>query len=146
MANRYSLGIVGGSGTSGVAQCEFRAGSTDSAWIREIGVFLNAATASTIGLGRPANDGSVAGGTVTLGQTENGAIAAVGGIVTTGWSTSPTAPTNFLRRMGLPAAIGNGIIWTWPNGDGLFVAAGRSLVIWNLATNSVASIYFVWEE
>ena len=141
----YELAVVGGAGTTGVAQAEFRAGA-DPAYIREVGIFLNAATASTIGLGRPANNGSVAGGTVTLGQANvQDDSAAAAGFVTTGWSTAPTVPTQFFRRIGLPAAIGNGIIWTWGE-RGLRVKQATSLVVWNLATNSVASISFVWEE
>jgi hypothetical protein len=145
MASRYELGVNGGAGTIAVAQAELRAISTDSIWVKEIGLFLNAATASSIGLGRPANSGSVAGGTLVLGQATNGGVAAVGGVVTTGWTTAPTAPTIFLRRIGLPAAIGNGIIWTF-QGDGLLVPGGGSLVIWNIAASSIASLYFVWEE
>ncbi len=141
----YELAVVGGSGASGAAQCEFRAGA-DPAYIREIGVFLNAATASTIGIGRPANSGSVAGGTVVLGQAGNqDDAAAVCGIVASGWTTAPTAPAQFFRRIGLPAAIGNGMVFTWGE-RGLRVKQNTSLVIWNLAASSVASIYIVWEE
>jgi hypothetical protein len=141
----YELSVVGGSGSSGAAQCEFRAGA-DPAYIREIGVFLNAATASTIGIGRPANNGSVAGGTVVLGQGGNQDDAnPAGGIVASGWTTAPTAPAQFFRRIGLPAAIGNGMVFTWGE-RGLRVKQNTSLVIWNLAANSVASIYIVWEE
>jgi hypothetical protein len=141
----YELAVVGGAGTNGVAQCEFRAGSAP-AYIREIGVFLNAATASTIGIGRPANNGSVAGGTLAPGQPNNQDDASpVGGIVASGWSTAPTAPTQLLRRIGLPAAIGNGMVFTWGE-RGLRIKQNTSLVIWNLAASSVASIYIVWEE
>jgi hypothetical protein len=139
----YELGIVGGVGTSGVAQCELRAAATDPIYVQEIGIFLNAATASTIGIGRPAN--TPAGGTPVLGQANNQDDAvSVGGVITAGWTTSPTVPTQFLRRFGLPAAIGNGMIFTWPKG--LRVKQGTSIVIWNLATNSITSIYFIWEE
>ncbi len=142
----YELGVVGGVGTSGVAQCELRAASTDPIYIREIGIFLNAATASTIGIGRPANNGSVAGGTLVLGQANNqDDPVATAGLVLTGWTTAPTVPTQFFRRFGLPAAIGNGMIFTWGE-RGLRIKQGTSLVVWNLALNSIASIYFVWAE
>ena len=143
MASRYELGIVGGTASLAMAQCELRAGAADSIWVKEVGVFLNAATASTIGLGKPAN--TPAGGTPVLGQATNGGAAAVGGVVTTGWSTAPTAPTIFYRRMGLPAAIGNGIIWTF-QGDGLLIPVAGSLVVWNVTLGAIASVYWVWEE
>jgi hypothetical protein len=141
----YEVSVAGGAGTIAVAQAELRAAATDAIYVYEVGVFLNAATASTIGLGRPANNGSVAGGTPTLGQANiQDDPVAVGGVTTTGWTTAPTAPTVFLRRIGLPAAIGNGIIWTWPKG--LRVKQSTSLVVWNVAASSIASIYFAFEE
>jgi hypothetical protein len=141
----YEVSVAGGAGTISVAQAELRAAATDSIYVYEIGVSLTAATASSIGLGRPANSGSVAGGTLTLGQANNQDDAvAVGGVVTTGWTTTPTAPTVFMRRIGLPAAIGNGVIWTWPRG--LRVKQGTSLVLWNITASSIANIHFVFEE
>lgn len=141
----YEVSVAGGVGTIATAQAELRAGSADALTVYEIGVTLNAATASTIGLGRPANNGSVAGGTQTLGQANiQDDPVAVGGVVTTGWTTSPTAPSVFLRRIGLPATIGTGIVWTWPKG--LRVKQSTSLVVWNITAASIASIYFVFEE
>ena len=130
--------------TAANAAFEFRAGA-QTCFVYELGLFLNAATASILGLGRPANNGSVAGGTVGVGQNidEDGA-AALAGIVLSGWTTAPTAPTNFMRQIGLPAAIGNGIVWSWPRG--LRVKAARSLVVWNIATSSALRYYVAWEE
>src|ERR1035437_7168186 len=143
MASRYELGITGGVGTSGVASAELRAGSADAIRLKEVGVFLNAATASTLGLGKPAAIG-VTPTSPILGQTSNGGAAAVGATAIA-WGTPPTIPTQFYRRIGLPAAIGNGIIWTF-QGDGLLIPASGSIVIWNLASNSIVTCYFVWEE
>lgn len=138
----YEASVAGASGTIATAQAEFRAASTDACYIYEIGVFLNAATASLIGIGRPANVPS--GGALTLGQAnvQDDPVATAG--ITTTWTTAPTAPTVFQRRIGLPAAIGNGIAWTWPTG--LRVKQSTSLVIWNITASSIASIYFVWDE
>jgi hypothetical protein len=60
------------------------------------------------------------------------------------WGTAPTAPTNFLRRVTLPATIGAGIIWTFPRG--LVIPVSSSIVIWNIGTNSVADIWIVIDE
>lgn len=140
----YELGFLTTTVTSGSNAFEFRAGA-DPCYIREIGLFLNAATATTIGLGRPANTVG-AGGTVALGQANvSDDSAAVGGVVLSGWTTTPTQPTNFLRRGGLPAAIGNGLIWTWAE-RGLRVKQATSLVLWNLAANGALNGYVIWEE
>jgi hypothetical protein len=141
----YEVSVAGGAGTISVAQAELRAAAGDAIYVYEVGVSLTAATASSIGLGRPANSGSVAGGTLTLGQANvQDDPVAVGGVVTTGWTTAPTAPTVFMRRIGLPAAIGNGVVWTWPRG--LRVKQGTSLVLWNITASSIANIHFVFEE
>jgi hypothetical protein len=141
----FELSVNGGVGTIATAQAELRASATNAVYVYEVGVFLNAATASAIGLGRPANNGSVAGGASVVGlQNVQDDPAALAGIITSGWTTPPTAPTQFFRRIGLPAAIGNGLIWTWPKG--LRVKQSTSLVLWNITASSVASIYFCWEE
>lgn len=142
MASRFELGVVGASGSIGAAQWELRAGSADPIWVREVGIFLNAATASSFTLGKAAN--TPAGGSVALGVPVNQVTNPAGGITTT-WSTAPTAPTAIVRRILLPAAIGNGIIWTF-QGDGLLIPASGNLVLWNLAASSIASCYVVWEE
>jgi hypothetical protein len=140
---RYELAVTGGVGTIAVAQAELRAGAADAIWLRELGIFLNAATASRIGFGKPAN--TPAGGSPVLGLATNGGAAAAGGVVVSGWSTAPTAPTQYYRIIGLPAAIGNGIIWTF-QGDGLLIPASGAVVIWNITASSIASIFWVWEE
>jgi hypothetical protein len=68
---QYELSVAGGAGTIAVAQAELRASATDALYVYELGITLNAATASTIGVGRPTNNGSVAGGTATLLQASN---------------------------------------------------------------------------
>lgn len=125
---------------------EVRAGANNPVFIKEIGIFLEAATATKLGLGRPANNGSVAGGTLGAFQSDSEDDAASqGGVVLSGWSTAPTVPTTFMRMVTLPNAIGNGIVWTFA-GDGLRVKAARSIVLWNIATSSALRYYIVIEE
>lgn len=134
--------------TTGAAAYEFRAASGTRVAIREIGIFLAAATASTYGLGRPAAIGATPTSPVTVIPED---WAAPAGVSTTAvaWGTGPTVPTQFHRAIGLPAAIGNGVIWTF--GPNEFVigpiqgaaAAVNSFVIWNLATNSAATDIYV---
>src|SRR3954468_13299108 len=99
--------------TTGVATWEMRSTSTDRLFIVEIGIFLGAATASTFGLGRPAAIGVTPTTPVTVQAMDPGDPAGTG-TTAVAWGTAPTAPTSaiYLRRVGLPAAIGNGVIWT----------------------------------
>jgi hypothetical protein len=140
----YELGVLTSVVTSGTPAAEIRAGS-DPIFIKEIGLFLTAATASKLGIGRPANTIGAGGTSTLLLPSISEDPAAFGGIVLSGQTTVPTVPTNFLRRIDLPAAIGNGIVFTW-GGKGLRIKASTSLVIWNLQANSALDMYVVAEE
>jgi hypothetical protein len=48
-------------------------------------------------------------------------------------------PTAFLRRVSLPATIGAGIVWQFP--QGLIIPVSSSLVVWNITAVSVADIW-----
>lgn len=140
----YELGVLTTTVTNASVAAEIRAGS-DPIYIKEIGIFLTAATATKLGLGRPANTVG-AGGTVSLMlPTVSDDPASVGGIVLSGQTTVPTVPTSFLRRIDIPGAIGNGIVFTW-GGKGLRVKAATSLLVWNLQANSALDMYVVAEE
>lgn len=131
--------------TSGESTWELRSGTNSRLYIRELGIFMGAATASTFGLGRPAAIG-ITPTTPVLGQANDpGDVAAIGATALA-WSTKPTAPTSsiYLRRVGLPAAIGAGVIWTF--NEPLIVPISYSIVLYNLATNGVADCYAIWEE
>ena len=129
--------------TSGAAAHTIYTGSTDRAAVLEVGVFMGAATASTYGLGRPAAAGVTPTSPVLLlaedpanpAATVNSALA---------WATSPTNPTDALRRWASPATIGTGVIWTFPRG--LMIAVSSNFVLQNLATNGVVDSYFVVDE
>lgn len=134
--------------TSGESTWELRSHATQGRLrVRELGIFLGAATASTFGLGRPAAIG-VTPTSPVLGQAEDFADAVAVGNTAVAWATRPTVPTTsiYLRRIGLPAAIGAGVIWTWPDGPGLVVPINNSIAVYNLATNGVLDIYVRWEE
>ena len=112
--------------------------------LREIGVFLNAATASLFGLGRPAAIGVTPTTPVTFLAMD---LASPAGTVTSAlaWGTGPPVPAAFLRRAGLPGAIGNGIIWTFGPRE-LVIPVSGSIVLWNLQLNSAFNAYAVIEE
>jgi hypothetical protein len=141
----FSLGVLTTGVTSATAAWELRTSANVRARIMEIGFFLNAATASTIGLGRPGAIGVTPTSPVDF-LAEDNADVVVSGLVQSAlaWGTGPTVPTNFLRRISLPATVGVGVIWTFPKG--LVIPASGSIVLWNLATGSALNAYAVVDE
>lgn len=128
----YSLSLNTTVTTTGAAAMDLRASSANSPRIMEIGINLLTATASTYGLGRSGNTPTQT--SPVLVQAENpGDPAGVSGCAVA-WSVAPTVPTQFFRRVSLPATAGSGVIWTFPRG--LVLAASGTMLIWNLATNS----------
>ena len=110
--------------------------------VLEIGVFLAAATASTFGLGRPAALGITPTTPVDFLPEDPNDVRATGIVqAALAWGTLPTAPTQFLRRISLPATIGTGVIWTFPRG--LVIPVSSNLVVYNISATGVADVYAV---
>ena len=139
----YSLSLNTTVTTTGAGAQDARAAATNRPAVMEVSVNLGAATASTYGLGRPASSGTQT--SPVLVQAEDpGDPAGVTGCAVA-WSVAPTAPTQFHRRVALPATIGSGIIWTFPRG--LVLAVSTALIVWNLATNSAnTNVHWVVDE
>lgn len=126
------------------ATIEMIAGSANAPRFLEIGIMLNAATQSVIGLGTPAATGITPTSPVTVlpEATENTSA----GQTTTAlaWGTGPTVPANFFRRVNIPAAIGAGVVLTFPRG--ISVLKTKSLVLWNITAISVLDTWCVVDE
>jgi hypothetical protein len=131
-------------GTINVPTWELRAGATYRLYVREIGVFLGAATASALGIGRPA-----AAGTATSPVTAvalDPADGASTGATAIAWSSAPTSPTIFLRRVGLPATIGAGVIWTFYD-EPLVIPTSGNIVLWNITASAASvDVYVTFDE
>ena len=143
---RFCAGFTTTATVTAAAIADLRSASGERLYVREIGLFLNAATASSIGLYRPSTLGT-ASTSVTAVPVDPGDAAATGS-VGTAWSVAPAVSTNVpLRKAQLPAAIGNGIIWQFSD-RGLVVPVSSSLLLWNFSgsTNSVLNGYIEWEE
>lgn len=114
--------------------------------IREISHFNNAATASSVGIGRPAN--APTGTSITLGQAQDPTDAAGTGGLHSTWSVAPTAPTVYMRRIALPATIAVGISWVWSVDVPLVVPAAGFIVLWNFGASagSVQNLSVTFEE
>lgn len=139
----YSLSLNTTVTTTGAAAMDLRASSANSPRIMEVGLNLTTATASTYGLGRSGNTPTQT--SPVLVQAENpGDPAGVSGCAVA-WSVAPTVPTQFFRRVSLPATAGAGVIWTFPRG--LVLAASGTMLLWNLATNSNSTnVWWVVDE
>lgn len=140
---RSSIGRRTSDGTSGAAALELIAGAR-GCWIKELTIFLAAATASTYGLGRPAATGitpttpvtSLLEGAGDDSPTVKTALA---------WATGPTVPAQFFRRISFPATIGSSHL-PWLFANGLWIPPNTSVVLWNLAANGVIDALIVTEE
>lgn len=128
----------------------FRAPATERMAIREIGVTLQAATSTRLGLAR-ASAVSVTPTGNFAGQNKNPGSPASGSTLVTGWTTIPTAAGTPFRRITLPAAIGAGYIWTWPADDPLIVGLGSAIA--EICLNNLVAVapslfdfWCVWED
>jgi len=141
---RYTLGVRTADGTSGAAAWEIITGATPGrARLVEIGFFLAAATATTIGLGRPQAAGNTPTTPVDFVPEDPNDVLASGVIQSAvAWGTGPTIPAYFMRRISFPAVIGSGVIWTFP--EGIVIPVSSSIVLWNLAANSVWMLMPWW--
>lgn len=133
-------------GVSGASLAWMRSTTAKDMRIWEVAVYMSGGTAAAtdIGLGRPAAI-SLTPTTLTP-QAEDTSSAAATCTGQVAASTKPTAPTNYIRRFGIPATIGAGIIWSFP--EGLIVPTGPAeLVVFNIGTStSTFSGYFVYDE
>lgn len=149
MSNRYeaAIRVAAAPAVNGV-YAELRNTAARRLQVEEIGVFLGAATATGAGLARATVQGT--GGTATLGQAEDPNQANAGAsLVAPAYTVAAAPATAFLRRAIIGAAIGGGIIWTWPSSDRLIVPPSGSLVLTNIAAAIGAAVidaYVVWVE
>lgn len=148
MSNRYEAAQSTAAGPGSADEIfEFRNSSTRRCYIEEIGVFLGAATSTGVGLVRATAQGT--NGTQQLGQAEDPNAPAGTASMYTAVTTGLTLGSNWMRRAILPAAIGAGIIWTWPQSDRLMVATSASIAVVNIAGATGANpthAYIVWTE
>lgn len=129
--------------TSGSTAIELIAGTNNAYSLKEVGITLAAATASAIGYGSPQAKGTTPTSVVVLAE-DGGNTTAGASSSAISWATSPTIPTNFFRRVSLPAAIGAGIVWTFPRG--INVLKTVTTVLTNLIAGSALDVWWVIDE
>lgn len=140
----YSLANRTTNTTTGNDCLEIIASASLGYRLLELGITINAATASAYGFGRPAAIGVTPTTPVTVLAEDGGNTSAGNTTTALAWGTQPTIPANFMRRVSLPATVGAGIIWTFPRG--VFVLKALSTTVWNLSTVSAADIWIVVDE
>jgi hypothetical protein len=149
MSTNYRIGFQSAAAAASATYAAFRA-PTRTSKLLEIGLACNAATASNISLFRNTAAGYAASASSSVGQADSPIAAAGTSLVDTAWTTPPTVTAaSRLMRYTLPATIGAGLIWTFP--EGLFVRSATAtdiLVIWNEggAAGSALNGYCVWGE
>lgn len=142
----FEVGGTTPAAASAAAYATLNTGANRRGKIRELGWTTTAATASSVGLGVPANT-PVASTTITpLAQDSQDATGSV--LLGTAWSTAPTAPTTFFRKLTVGAAIGAGIAWPWPSDARLTMQKSTWLTLWNYggAAGSALDVYVQLSE
>ena len=139
----YAWNVVG---VSNSALAWIRTTTAKDIRIWEVAVYMSGgtATATDVGVGRPAAISLTPTTVVPVAEdTSAGAATCTGQVAA---STKPTAPAAYLRRFGIPATVGAGVIWSFP--VGIVVPTGPAeLVVWNIgASTSTFSGYFVYDE
>jgi hypothetical protein len=142
---RYHAGFSTPAAAAGAAYADFRTTSTDRAHILEIGLFLNAATASSISLARSTTLGTTS--TTVAGVAGEPGEPAATMLVGTAWSGAPAGTGVPIRKITLPANIGAGVVWGFGYND-LIIPISASLVLLNFGAGagSVLNGYVVWDE
>jgi hypothetical protein len=140
---RYGNSITKTTGAAAAPIATLGASSSRDLRVYEVGISVSTAVSGEVGVMRPAN--TPAGGSGgQVGAADDTSYAAGLASTANAWTTAPTAGTAF-RRMVLPATIGSGVIWTWPNG--LVVPTSGFLVVWQFSALAVTySVYFEYEE
>lgn len=140
----YELGLRTTNVTTSNAALEIIGSNTKRAKLIEIGFTLATAVSTVLGFGRPAAVGVTPVPVLVQAEDPNDAAGVSAGSLSA--STSPTAPTIFMRRFG-GNAIGQGAIWTFPKGIVMASSGtGRSLVLFNITGGATLDVYFVIDE
>ena len=139
----YSLGVRTSNVTTANPNFEAFTTANNIPRVMELGVFMAAATASVLGLGRPQAIG-VTPTTPVHTIAEDPADPASALQTALAWGTAPTIPLYFFRRLNLPGTIGAGIILTFPRG--LKIGLTNSIVTWNIGATGVMDLHIVSDE
>jgi hypothetical protein len=111
--------------------------------VTSVTITLAAATASVFGIGRAAAIGITPTSPALLVKHDTGRPDTLTATALA-WGTPPTIPTVFFVRTNLPATIGATVTISFP--EGITLASGESLVLWNLSGTGAADVNVTVEE
>lgn len=142
----YTVSGTTTAATTAAAYATFHTVASRRAYIREIRIFVTAATASSVGLIRPSNTPVASTSIIPVAYDTNDAASTA--LLDTAWSTAPTIGANvFLRKSNLANVQGAYDIWTFQP-QALPMGVSTFLVLWNYSgsTGSALDVTFVYEE
>lgn len=116
--------------------------------IVEIGVFNTTATSCEVGVVRLSSVATV-GAAISVLPVDHPEQAAVATPKQSHTSTGPTITAGLIRENTLGAAIGYGVIWTWPENCPLAIAAATTNgigITCPTGTGQILSFYIDWLE
>lgn len=141
----YAAGGLTTAGSTTLPIAALVGGTTSHARITEIGVFNTTATAVAVKLVRLSTAGTP-GATLTSAALESEAPASIALLKNTYTVTATMTDLGYRAQLG--AAVGSGVVWTFP-GPGITVPnvanAGVGVVVEN-GTGQACQIYFAWQE
>lgn len=142
----FAAGVTSPAAATAAAYATINTTAARRALLREIGMFTTAATASSVSLGTPAN--TPVATTTVVPNAHDSADAVSTALLGTAWSTAPTAPTVFDRKITLGAAVGAGVIWKLALDERVIIAKSAWKVLWNhgAATGSALDCSFEYDE
>lgn len=140
----YSLSQRTTATAAASASWEIRSASTNKPKVMEVGISQVTAVGGEYGLGRPGAIGVTPTTPQNFQDEQDGGGPAALTTAAIAWGTGPTVPTNFFRRVFCTAAIGAGIIWTFPRGLGIPIS--NSIIIWILTLAPVCDVWAVIDE
>lgn len=148
---RYAVAFSKTTGAAAGPMADIRTATAKDIRVWEIGCFAESAVSGTIGLVRSTSAGTTPGGDQTAQAEDYSNTRAVLSHVYTTYATEPTQASFYLRRAVLPATIGAGIIWAFPEGivvpTSTDTATANGLMLRQVSTAAVTySIYCVFEE
>jgi hypothetical protein len=148
-ARRYSRSVRI-TGPSAGAPFAVLAPTTKAVVVREVGLVIVAATATSFGIIRSATVGTAS--STLEGQPHNPSEAASTAGLATAWSAAPTIAGSpaWIRRVELPATAGGSVIWRFDEDEPLIAIPGATgaLVFWNFGAGAAsnADLHVTWDE
>jgi hypothetical protein len=144
----YTVSVRTPAAAANAPYCDLRTVASDRVRVREIGISVATAVASSVGLIRPNAVGTATSPVALQPQDPNDpAATATVGIA---WSPAPTlaATPIYLRRTVIPATIGSAFIWPWYPAQELIVPVNSSLLLWNFgaAAGAPLDVWFLVDE